>query len=186
MARPAARSVRRAAAVLVEPRQGTRLALLQLSGAGRRRAVAGNGRGTRRQELYPSRRSQAGVGVGAAAEQASSNTATSRPAKANKKPLAVCGEGVGWWAIRMGAFPFSRRKSSTTMGPATGLPAFQRLVTVAGLCRIHTGFADPTICSSVDPRSLTPNKPLISRPRQDWRPTAIPPGHVPAGEVAIK
>ena len=32
------------------------------------------------------------------------------------------------------------------MGPATGLPALNLRgapVTVAGLCRIHTGFADP-------------------------------------------
>src|SRR5215213_4391711 len=42
--------------------------------------------------------------------------------RANKNPLPNGDEG----ACRdefMGAFPFSRRKSSTTMGPATGLPA---------------------------------------------------------------
>ena len=33
------------------------------------------------------------------------------------------------------------------MGPATGLPALNAPVTVAGLCRILTGFADPTVLS---------------------------------------
>lgn len=31
------------------------------------------------------------------------------------------------------------------MGPATGLPTLKASVTVAGLCRIHTGFAVPKV-----------------------------------------
>jgi hypothetical protein len=41
--------------------------------------------------------------------------------------------------------------TSTTAGPATGLPAAALLaawlITVAGLCRTHTGFADPAVLS---------------------------------------
>jgi hypothetical protein len=63
---------------------------------------------------------------------------------ATVKPLAALAEGAGSRNVLTGAFPFSRRKSSTTV---VRRPDFQRqaLVTVAGLCRIHTGFADPTV-----------------------------------------
>jgi hypothetical protein len=53
-----------------------------------------------------------------------------------------------------GCVPFLAKELGTTMGPATGLPALHAPVTVAGLCRIFTGFADPTTLSSVGWRSV--------------------------------
>ncbi len=44
-----------------------------------------------------------------------------------------------------GCLPFLAKEIEHDRGPATGLPASSALVTVAGLCRIHTGFADPMV-----------------------------------------
>ena len=61
-----------------------------------------------------------------------------------KNPFRRDREGVRSGERSMGACPFTRRRRTR---PWARRPDFQRhaLVTVAGLCRIPTGFADPTV-----------------------------------------
>src|SRR3954471_14166417 len=79
-----------------------------------------------------------------------SSTTTCGGPRESEGPFAACAEGVEIGGRFMGCVPFLAKEMGTTMGPATGLPTLHRAsVTVARLCRILTGFADPVVLSSV-------------------------------------
>src|SRR3990172_471915 len=122
------------------------------------------------------------VGVGAAAAVQPARLMAPMATSAAKRrwiddPLRGLKEGVGFGS-RTVVPVLSREGSSTTEGPATGLPApptsRRGLVTVAGLCRILTGFADPAVLIFDCPASLA-DKPLVSGPRDTPRTALLPP-----------
>src|SRR3954453_15663034 len=127
-----------------------------------------------------------------------SSTTTCGGPRESEGPFAACAEGVEIGGRFMGCVPFLAKEMGTTMGPATGLLTLQRAsVTVARLCRILTGFADPLVLSSVGRASvrlftlagLTRDKWEISEPEDDARCTAAdrrgePRQRPPAKEVA--
>ncbi len=90
------------------------------------------------------------VPVHAAASSATAISGARRRRARAYRGRASGSRGEDGERVATGAY-LSLEGSRTTVGPATGLAAPQGPLTVAGLCRNRTGFADPTILCSVGP-----------------------------------
>jgi len=82
------------------------------------------------------------------AAQAPATSATTSPTAETENPFRSDREGVGSGERSM-VPALSREGGGHDRGPGDRTSSVGALVTVAGLCRIRTGFADPTILCSV-------------------------------------
>ncbi len=80
-------------------------------------------------------------------------SAAADPRADKERPFRRDGEGVGSGERSM-VPALSREGGGHDRGPGDRTSSAETLVTVAGLCRIRTGFADPRSCVMSCPRSL--------------------------------